>query len=1561
MRLLRQFFAWCIALSIVTSLVSSAVGVERSTVDLSLGPIAVNTQAVNIALALSVEFPTLGAAYKIVDYDHTAVYPGYFDPVGCYVYKDSTVGAPLSGDYFYRTGTVDSSKYCNTVASGTGVGFSGNALNHALTSSIDLLRYALTGGNRVVDTSSTTVIERAYLRNSWNTNNGNFNSKRIASALVGKVTPDLGAPGKDIYIGSCWDRMVIGLSAASENCGTPDLSDDISPIIPDAVATLTFVVPSGSSAPAAAISGPVAVYSITNPLQTSTVMPTAGPIDFYDIVVGTTGTSTTPFGSAQYVIYADSGATTNIIPSVGPVSPTAQITTTFATRRYQSAVPTGSYRTITTANDGVRVCAVAATLGSAFIGLLDNSGARINVPNGQCGSGDYAGFGTRPTLNTIRSASFNSYEPYALQDRYRVFNATNVYQATTSQRVYRLYSSVDQYVIKGTRGITYARVRVCDDSEKQTRTDLCARYPDGNYKPVGEIQKNALGVRVAAFGYLNDDAFTRYGGVLRAPMKYVGPEYKDPNGVQQTNATSEWNINNGVFTTDPLGASPTFTYSGVINYLNKFGTVGAVKGQYKTFDPVGELYYEALRYFKGLGPTADATTSLPASGTSTLADGFPVYTTTSTGHKWQDPLQNACERRNYILVIGDVNTHRDRSIPGYDPTTATDTKDGDTVAIAQQALKGSTTKFFNAADWTDLITGFETNTSKSYTDSAGNSQNTLGNPNPVSGNTNLATKGTGSGGKSSAYLWAGAAYWANTQPIRYDMDSNTPPQSMSNVRVKTFAIDVDEGGNGLIDSNSRTIQPRNSSFYLAGKYGWFNEDASFSGHPYKQSGTTTFSNSKWEDPDTPNTPEGYVIASQAQKMIDGIRKFFSKASNEKSSITVSSLSSQRFNRQAPDGDLYSPRFSSSDWSGTVQKTKLALNTTTGTVEAQTAIAWDAGAILTSASLATSTVADPYIKPSDRKIFTYVKGGATQGGLEFTVANKSLLNTTVTEALNTNPKTASKDFKIDERISWLRGERSNEIKSTGGTFRARTNIMGDVINSGPVYKGKANPNRQGVDYFTFATSVSSRAPTVFVGSNDGMLHALRASDGKELFAYIPNAVSANLNKLTDSAYKHQPFVDAVAAIDEAQIDTSWKTILASGMGGGAQGVFALDVTDPSAFNASNVLFEFTDQDDADMGNVVSAPLFVKLKIPGTPASYKWFLAVSSGYNNYKTDSFVATSGDQALFLLSLDKPAADPWVINSNYFKVKTDATLGTGANGLANPTNVETQEGVTTILYAGDLQGKLWKFDFTDGIDATLADNSNKVSGTRKFLYQALDAASKPQPITTSPIAFRALVNGYLIVFGTGKFLEPLDNSTSDVQGIYGVWDSFETSSANYTIPSSKMFKRSATESASTIVLSTETFAYGLGSTEKRGWYFYLPSARERISVESRGDTGLVALNSSIPDGTCNGDGSGNRYALNPITGIPLGDVKRETGSGLLSSPNIVEIDLEELKDLGGKTQSTGGLRKRIFRRQIITTTTKIADAGNVTTVGTQALDALNVVYPEGIIGWREIRNPVLK
>ncbi len=208
------------------------------------------------------------------------------------------------------------------------------------------------------------------------------------------------------------------------------------------------------------------------------------------------------------------------------------------------------------------------------------------------------------------------------------------------------------------------RVKVCVNGMLE---DNCVVYGTGYAKPEGLIQKYSHRIRYSAFGYLNDHSMLRDGGVLRARQKFVGPTRPDPTtGIAVTNPNAEWSSVDGVMLTNPdpldaLATAVTVTNSGVMNYVNKFGQM--TTKNHKTYDPVSELYYTALRYLRHQ-PNIAAYTDLTGTDAQKyeLADGFPVITS------WDDPYQYWCQN-SAILGIGDVNTHRDKNLKGTTRTT----------------------------------------------------------------------------------------------------------------------------------------------------------------------------------------------------------------------------------------------------------------------------------------------------------------------------------------------------------------------------------------------------------------------------------------------------------------------------------------------------------------------------------------------------------------------------------------------------------------------------------------------------------------------------------------------------------------------------------------------------------------------------------------------------------------------------------------------------------------------------------------------------------------------------
>lgn len=141
------------------------------------------------------------------------------------------------------------------------------------------------------------------------------------------------------------------------------------------------------------------------------------------------------------------------------------------------------------------------------------------------------------------------------------------------------------------------------------------------------------------------------------------------------------------------------------------------------------------------------------------------------------------------------------------------------------------------------------------------------------------------------------------------------------------------------------------------------------------------------------------------------------------------------------------------------------------------------------------------------------------------------------------------------LQYLRGDQSQE-KHNGGALRNRSHILGDMVNSTPQYVGPPNGPYFSTSYFSFITAQKARTEMLYVGANDGMLHAFVASTGQEQFAFVPNGVFTKLNKLTAPLYNqgHEFFVDGSPATGDVQFsDDSWHTLLVCGENAGGQSI------------------------------------------------------------------------------------------------------------------------------------------------------------------------------------------------------------------------------------------------------------------------------------------------------------------------------------------------------------------------------------------------------------------------
>ncbi len=1002
------------------------------------------------------------------------------------------------------------------------------------------------------------------------------------------------------------------------------------------------------------------------------------------------------------------------------------------------------------------------------------------------------------------------------------------------------------------RGTFNVQVKVCDPA--QGLESNCKAYTDGlgntYYKPEGLIQQKADHMRFAVTSYTLDNKKNRHGGVLRSNMKYVGPAMPDGSGGTTANANKEFGTD-GLLVNNPDGASGGLN-SGIINYINQFSEAG-----YKQGDPVSELFYENIRYFKNLGPTPEYSSGL----SSGEYGGFQIV------NSWQDPIQHRCQK-NFIIGINDAYPWLDKKLPGTCFTSDTITgRGGASMSLAVDSSGEAEDDFgepsnpdpdIDVCSLTNTVGNLEGMNTTWREGDPWSSGTANGTTNAILGqignfdldcHTDESITALGEvlaacdvvysddWERKNSYYIAGLAYYANTQDIRSDYPGKQT--------ITSFVIDTQEYNPNPLDG------PQNM-LWLAGKYGGF-VDKNNNQKPDLQE--------EW-DANNDGIPDNYVFASQPEKLVDALQRSFAEIESRTSTAAAVAASSTRLNSGSK---VFQARFDTEDWSGGLLQ--FSIDTTTGALS--TTPAWDA--------------ADLIPTPSGRNLLTYdpTKTSAAKG-------------TTFTwKELNGNQQTALVD---KDHLNYLRGDASKERRN-GGSFRDRSKRLGDIIHSAPWYVGTQNqgyhrlPGSEGSDYLSFrqSSAYAGRSKMLYVGANDGMLHGFDATTGIEKFAYLPNAtILDDLKNLADPNYSHRYYVDGSPKAGDAYIGGNWKTLLAGTTGRGGKAVFVLDVTDPDNMTAANVLWEIstvsafdnvdltgdTDGDPAtieqpgfapDLGFTLPQPSIVRM------ADGHWAVIVANGY--------LSSRGKAVLFIL--DAATGDILRI--------LDTGMGSSAdpNGLSTPIAIDNDgDAVVDAIYAGDLKGNLWKFD---------VDDPDKTQWKVDKLFTATAPDGTAQPITAKPEVGLHPDGGVLVFFGTGKYFEDNDDvvgTTPQTQTFYAVWDEGKTtvttmSRANLqakTILSEVTNPTLPDGSTSPFAVrmtgdncSTTCFDNSVDYSGKKGWFLDLVSPvngaeGERVIHKPQLRDGRIIFVTLIPSqDPCDFGGSGWLMEMNGVTGQRLG------------------------------------------------------------------------------------------
>ncbi|MGE4236361.1 pilus assembly protein [Hydrogenophaga sp.] len=793
-----------------------------------------------------------------------------------------------------------------------------------------------------------------------------------------------------------------------------------------------------------------------------------------------------------------------------------------------------------------------------------------------------------------------------------------------------------------------------------------------------------------------------------------------------------------------------------------------------------------------------------------------------------------------------------------------------------------------------------------------------------------STSWTGGSSGGTPYM-AALAHWANTNDIRSD---KTGTQTMA-----TYWVDVLENGNGVGGMpGSGTLR---TQYWLAAKYGGFDTDPDTTNAPGTDPNIRTDATQPYAwDKNGDGVPDNWFAGSTPTSLKAGLSAAFSKINSEAGAASASSAAVTS-SRQTSNSEIIYAGYNAREWTGSVRSCTPAQTA----AECASNPTWNASNWLDRDSTVVPTANK--LTTATRKIFTSFRNATTPFAFSSMAFKWNSLNATQQGVLNA-------DGNGENRVEFLRGSRTHE--ST--LFRTRpSNLLGDVVNSGVTYLAGAGPALTGANFpghATYRNTTRTRPAVVYVGGNDGMLHALSGTDGRELFGYIPGSLLGKLNGLSDFNFRHQYFVDSTPMVGDFERTGStaaapnWGTMLVGGLGGGGKGYYALDISSQSTFSTSSEaalaaalpMWEFTSVQDPDLGFTFNEPSIhpvtgsyrqIAKMADATVATGVWRVVVGNGYG--ASGMSAATSGRAVLFMLNANTGAAET--------KLTADTT---GANGLSTPTPVDTdRDGLMDTVYAGDLKGNLHKFQFSkaDGADFVLARPA-ETGGAWRYLGRVYSIPQGTSPataeaITTAPSVVPSCEGvGFNVLFGSGKLSEDADYGDNTARGFYNVVD--RSPSSSLTVPTSDVEPIGAfTEAAigSTGLIGRSWTTPNLSG--KRGW---------RMSF-SNGER--VLTNSTLPPDT---------GAVLFATTRPTGDVCTPGNSGFLMAVNICSGRTGDLLVNG---VAVGGLA--IDSSGIVKVSNTYTNQNNQQTVvcnqdgckGVNAPTLLGTSAPRGRYTWREL------
>lgn len=603
----------------------------------------------------------------------------------------------------------------------------------------------------------------------------------------------------------------------------------------------------------------------------------------------------------------------------------------------------------------------------------------------------------------------------------------------------------------------------------------------------------------------------------------------------------------------------------------------------------------------------------------------------------------------------------------------------------------------------------------------------------------------------------------------------------------------------------------------------------------------------------------YYSAKNPQALSDGLGDALREVGTRSGSAAAASTSNPQVT--TTDNYVFSANYRTAFWDSVIRRRRVS--TTTG--DLSKTVDWEAGAILNTMVGSTSDVRQIWMyssgTPTKLKPFAFASLNAAElGYLDVNTWADPSTRLSQWGGLSAAGQTLAK--APGALVNYLRGQSGleDDVGNPDIPFRGRENVLGDIVNAETIYLKKSIFSYADPGHASFVAWTETNRPVgvLFAAANDGMLHAINAETGREVWAYLPSQVLPTINELADKNYTHEFYVDGTPEIGDVFDGSAWRTILVGGFNKGGKGYYALDVTDPMNPKA---LWQFCDnaalcsQSDPNIGYSYGNPVITKI-------GAQWVVMFTSGHNN----------ADSKGHLYGVDA------ITGVKKFDIVTSCT---GANcGLSKitPWIENFDDNTAARVYGGDLDGNLWRFDVAD----TLGPAGREAA---KLAQVGAPSLGLTQSITTKPALSKVGTDAVVFV-GTGRFLGVSDKTDSTLNSFYAIKDDL-VSPLGLVRTTGSLVKQTLTFSTSALGQSVVTNSNNtVDWTSKNGWYLDFLNSGERVFTDPSLALGTLTFTTNIPTvaDPCSGGGISWLYELSWKTGGSVLTAEKAANGKLVSA-----------------------------------------------------------------------------